>query len=82
VPGRLTFAPRMAATPSGGAALFALGLLSLGGGGCGDPCGDLQDICDQCVDPNQKAACEASVDEGAVDVCQQNIDSYGNVCLP
>ena len=49
--------------------------------GCGDPCGDLQEICDLCVDPNQKAACEASVDEGADDVCEQDLDSYGNVCL-
>jgi hypothetical protein len=48
--------------------------------GCGDPCADLQEICDLCLDPNQKAACEESVDAGADDVCEQNIDSYGNVC--
>ncbi|HHH31417.1 MAG TPA: hypothetical protein ENK57_24140 [Polyangiaceae bacterium] len=59
--------------------LSAVGLSLLAG--CGDPCGDLQEICDLCVDPNQKAACEASVDAGTDDVCEQDLDSYGNVCL-
>lgn len=48
--------------------------------GCGDPCGDLQAVCDQCQDPNQKAACERSVDEDSDDVCEQNIESYGSIC--
>lgn len=60
------------------AASLLVGLSSIVG--CGDPCQDLQDICDQCLDPNQKAACEQSVDEGADDLCEQNIDSYSNVC--
>jgi hypothetical protein len=48
--------------------------------GCGDPCADLQAICDQCQDPNRKAACERSVDEDSDDVCEQNIESYGSIC--
>jgi hypothetical protein len=54
--------------------------LFLGLAACGDPCADLQVICDQCLDPNQKAACEESVDSGADDTCERNIDSYSNVC--
>lgn len=48
--------------------------------GCGDACNELQTVCDRCSDPNHRAACEASVDEGVQDTCEQNIDSYGNVC--
>lgn len=79
MPGGLTAPPSL--RPARVAALFVVSLLPVVGTGCGDPCGDLQEICDLCVDPNQKAACEASVDDGADDVCEQDIDSYGNVCL-
>ncbi len=48
--------------------------------GCGDPCEDLQAVCDRCQDPNQKAACERSVDDDPDDVCEQNIDSYDSIC--
>ncbi len=48
--------------------------------GCANPCGDLQAICDECSDPNKKAACELSVDEHTDDVCEQNIESYGTIC--
>ena len=54
--------------------------LCLGASGCADACADLQVICNDCSDPNHRAACEASVDDGAQDICEQNIDSYGNVC--
>lgn len=47
---------------------------------CGDPCEDLQVICDRCQDPNKKADCERSVDEDSDDLCEQNIDSYDSIC--
>lgn len=55
---------------------LAVGML----GACGDPCEDLQFICDRCQDPNKKADCERSVDEDSDDLCEQNIDSYGSIC--
>lgn len=48
--------------------------------GCGDSCEDLQVICDSCQDPNQRASCERSVDEGVQDVCEQDVDSFGDIC--
>ena len=48
--------------------------------GCASPCADLQAVCDQCRDPNQRAACERSVDEDPDDVCEQNIDDYSDIC--
>jgi hypothetical protein len=61
--------------------LASLGLFVwLACAGCGDPCEDLQLICDRCQDPNHKAACEKSVDEDPDDVCEQNIDSYDAIC--
>jgi len=47
---------------------------------CGDPCAELQEICNTCADPNHFEACEFSVDSENDDDCEQNIDSYGNVC--
>ncbi|MEM1032527.1 MAG: hypothetical protein AAF928_10140 [Myxococcota bacterium] len=48
--------------------------------GCADPCEDLQELCDSCADPNQRASCERSVDEDPSEVCEQNIDSFRRVC--
>ena len=48
--------------------------------GCGNPCGDLQVVCDSCQDPNHKAACEQSVDNDSDDICEQNIESYDSIC--
>lgn len=48
--------------------------------GCGDACDELQTVCDRCSDPNHRAACEASVDDGVQDACEQDIDSYDSVC--
>jgi len=56
--------------------LFATSLLA----GCADPCDELQDLCEQCLDPNQRASCERSVDEDPAEICEQNIDSFRNVC--
>ena len=47
---------------------------------CADPCTELQEICDSCRDPNQKASCERSVDEDPADVCEQNVDAFRNIC--
>jgi hypothetical protein len=55
-------------------------VLGVGSGACAAPCTDLQAICDQCQDPNHKAACERSVDEDSDDVCEQNIESYDSIC--
>jgi hypothetical protein len=58
-----------------------LGLLALGGLlACGEPCRELQAVCDRCVDPNLKASCELAVDEQSDDACEQNIDNYDNAC--
>jgi hypothetical protein len=58
-----------------------LGLvLAAVGPGCGDACADLQEICNLCRDPNQKASCEASVDAGEQDECELNVDSYEDIC--
>jgi hypothetical protein len=61
------------------AVLIATWVLTVAAG-CGDPCAELQDICNTCADPNHFAACESSVDLENDDECEQNIDSYGNVC--
>ena len=58
-------------------ALVALPLVALG---CGDACEDLQLICNSCIDPNQKASCEATVDGDSQDLCEQNIESFENIC--
>lgn len=63
----------------------ALGLVVLGGVmtvplGCSSACSELQDICDDCRDPNHRANCERSVDEDPEDVCELNVDAYRNVC--
>ena len=55
-------------------------LVALMSSACVSPCVDLQSICNACTDPNHKAACETSVDNDADDICEQNIDSYGNIC--
>ncbi len=52
----------------------------LGAVGCSAPCIELQAICDQCQDPNHKAACEQSVDDDPDDICAQNIESYDSIC--
>ncbi len=57
-----------------------LALLAMVASGCANPCGDLQAVCDSCRDPNQKAACERSVDEDSDEVCEQNIESYTTIC--
>jgi hypothetical protein len=54
-----------------GAALFSA---------CGDVCGELQEICDRCNDPNRKAACETTVDEGVSDQCDRGVESYRVIC--
>ena len=71
--------PRLAVPARFVSGLFLLGLLA-SVAACGDPCADLQVICDDCLDPNQKAACEESVDADSDETCEQNIDSYSNVC--
>ncbi|MCA9625465.1 MAG: hypothetical protein KC731_40870 [Myxococcales bacterium] len=48
--------------------------------GCANPCADLQDICDDCLDPNRRAACEQSVDEDTDEICEQNLENYDNAC--
>lgn len=48
--------------------------------GCADPCAELQDLCDLCLNPDQRASCERSVDEDTDEVCEQNIDSYRTAC--
>lgn len=71
-----------AATAMGRAVRLSLllGSLLAGGTACGDPCADLQDVCERCSDPNQRAACERSVDEDPDEVCEQNLDAYGRIC--
>ena len=59
------------------AASLALGMFA---GGCADTCADLQRLCNRCVDPNQKTACEALVDAEVADRCEQGVDDYTNVC--
>lgn len=59
-------------------AALVLGLLGLGG--CAEPCDDLQRICERCVDPNQRASCEAFVDRADNDTCLTEIDVFTNVC--
>lgn len=48
--------------------------------GCGDPCAELQPVCNRCQNVGHKLSCEQSVDEGDEDLCQQDIDSYELVC--
>jgi hypothetical protein len=60
--------------------LIVLALSTVGLVGCADPCDELQDLCDQCLDPNQRASCERSVDEDPAEICEQNIDSFRNAC--
>jgi hypothetical protein len=62
------------------AALTALTVASSVLAGCGDACGELQVICDACRDPNHKSACERRVDDGPEDQCQDDIQSYGDIC--
>lgn len=57
-----------------------LASLAFSSAACADPCTDLQEVCDDCRDPNQKARCELSVDEDPDDVCELNVDAYRNVC--
>ena len=60
--------------------LSTVTLLCLAASGCADPCEDLQPVCDVCIDPNHKAACERSVDQGVADVCQIDLDYFDSVC--
>lgn len=48
--------------------------------GCADTCEDLQRLCNRCLDPNQRAACEAVVDSEDAETCQEGVDDYTNVC--
>lgn len=48
--------------------------------GCGNPCADLQEICDRCQDPNQKASCETTVDSGDGEQCGKSEGDYEDVC--
>jgi hypothetical protein len=61
--------------------LPALTLVLIGtSGGCASTCRDLQEICDQCIDPNQRASCEASVDADDQERCELDIDSFEDIC--
>ncbi|MBI4706233.1 MAG: hypothetical protein HY744_34485 [Deltaproteobacteria bacterium] len=57
----------------------ALALLLLAPG-CADRCEELQVICDGCLDANQKAACEESVDRDEQGECELDIDNYREIC--
>ncbi len=48
--------------------------------GCGDPCDDLQLVCDRCVDPVQLASCERIVDVGSADVCDVALEELEKIC--
>jgi len=63
-----------------GSRLIVLALSAVGLVGCADPCDELQELCDRCLDPNQRASCERSVDEDPAEICEQNIDSFRNAC--
>jgi hypothetical protein len=56
---------------------LVLGPLSLG---CGDSCEDLQEMCDRCRDPNQKASCEQAVDSNDAKTCARNANDFEDVC--
>lgn len=47
---------------------------------CGNPCEDLQLVCDKCKDANHKASCEASVDRDNQPLCQQDIENFNAIC--
>ena len=62
--------------------LACLALAGLFSAGCGEsPCDHLQKICDKCVDPNEKTACDETVSGykslliGGDTDCQAVIDS-------
>lgn len=61
---------------------LAAGVLAMAAmsAGCEDSCADLQVICDDCLDPNQRAACEAAVDRDDQQDCSQEIESYQEIC--
>ncbi len=63
--------------PAALASVLALAALI---GGCSDPCGDLQLICNRCNDPNHKDTCERLVDSGTHATCTEGIDNFNNVC--
>ena len=48
--------------------------------GCENSCADLQVICDDCVDPNQRSRCEETVDTQDEDSCVRDLDSYQDIC--
>ena len=69
---------RLVALPAiGSATLLVMALLT---GSCGNPCVDLQDVCDLCNDTNQKASCEHFVDQDVSDLCEENIDNFNQIC--
>ena len=65
-------------------ACFGAAVLAVVCSGCGDACVQLQTICDRCLAPNQRGACEAAVDKG-IDAgddesCAVDIESYQAIC--
>jgi hypothetical protein len=48
--------------------------------GCAEPCEDLQLRCERCVDPNQRASCEAFVDRAEPTTCESQLDVFMIVC--
>ncbi len=62
------------------AALVLVVAAALSALGCGNPCVDLQEICDVCNDPDQKASCEGFVDRDVADACDSNIDNFNKIC--
>ena len=48
--------------------------------GCATACDDLQEICDQCRDPNHKQSCENAVDKDDQEECSLNVDSFEDIC--
>jgi len=48
--------------------------------GCAEPCEDLRLVCSRCVDPNQRASCEAFVDRAEATTCETEVDVFTIVC--
>jgi hypothetical protein len=50
------------------------------GAGCQSKCSSLSSTCDKCIDQQQKEACQATVNAGNNDVCDQQNQQLSGVC--
>ena len=67
---------------TGGLLLLLSGLavpLALAGG-CGDPCEDLQSICNDCADETYRNACQRDVDDNVQSLCDNRVAFYRQQC--